>query len=128
MPSFLKSLVVVYCSDIQASAHFYGEILGLETYYSFPKIGEPEHFEYKIGESVIGISSFKGLQSHGLPVEVSGHPFEIGLKTDDIFGLFEYLNKESVKIIKPPAKSEAGNYFGYISDPDGNWISIYQNA
>ncbi|MBK9511490.1 MAG: VOC family protein [Cytophagaceae bacterium] len=77
MPTFLKSLVVVYCSDIQASAHFYGEILGLETCYRFPKIGEPEHIEYKIRESVIGISSFKGLQSHGLPVEVSDIPSKL---------------------------------------------------
>ena len=128
MPSFLKSLVVVYCSDIQASAHFYGEILGLELCYRFPKIGEPEHIEYKIGESVIGISSYKGLQSHGLPVEVSGHPFEIGLKTEDLFGLFDYLKNNGVKILKPIAKSDAGNYFAYISDPEGNWISIYQNA
>lgn len=127
MPHFLKALVTVYAHDIVQSAHFYGEVLGISESYRFPTTGVPEHIEYAVGATTIAISSPAGLSAHGMPPASAGHPCEIGLKTDDIVQVFAQLQAAGVPIIKEPSASAAGNWYGYCADPDGNWISIYQN-
>ena len=127
MAQFLKSLVTLYAQDIQRSAAFYGGVLGLAETYRFPATGTPEHIEYAVADSTIAISSPAGLRAHGMPAATPGHPCEIGLKTDDINAVFGLLRAAGVVIIKDPMPSPAGNWFGYCADPDGNWISIYQN-
>lgn len=127
MAQFLKALVTIYAQDIEQSAHFYGEILGLTESYRFPKTGDAEHIEYDVGSTTIAISSPAGLIAHGMPPASAGHPCEIGLKTDDIQQVFATLQTAGVTIIKEPTSSAAGNWYCYCADPDGNWISIYQN-
>ena len=128
MPTFVKSLVTIYTNDIAKSADFYGRVLGLEESYRFPKEGAVEHIEYSIGSTTLGISSPVGLVSHGMPPATPGHPFEIGLKTNNLHEVVEHLRTESVVILKEPTLSDAGNMYAYFADPDGNWISVYQNA
>lgn len=127
MPQFLKALVTVYAQDIERSAHFYGVVLGLPESYRFPATGVAEHIEYAVGTTTIAISSPAGLRAHGMPAASAGHPCEIGLKTDDIAQVFAQLRAANVLILKEPTASAAGNWYGYCADPDGNWISIYQN-
>lgn len=127
MPQFFKALVTVYAQDIERSAHFYGVVLGLPESYRFPATGVAEHIEYAVGATTIAISSPTGLRAHGMPAASAGHPCEIGLKTDDIVQVFVQLREAGVPIIKEPTASAAGNWYGYCADPDGNWISIYQN-
>jgi len=127
MPQFFKALVTVYAQDIEQSAHFYGVVLGLPESYRFPATGVAEHIEYAVGATTIAISSPTGLRAHGMPAASAGHPCEIGLKTDDIAQVFVQLRAANVLILKEPTASAAGNWYGYCADPDGNWISIYQN-
>lgn len=127
MAQFLKALVTIYAQDIARAAHFYGEILGLAESYRYPATGDAEHIEYAIGGTTVAISSPAGLMSHGMPPASAGHPCEIGLKTDDIVQVFAHLRAAGVPILKAPTASAAGNWYGYCADPDGNWISIYQN-
>lgn len=126
MATFIKSLVTMYAQDILRAADFYGRLLGLEETYRFPPEGIAEHIEYRIGTTTIAISSPAGLQAHGMPPATPGHPFEIGLKTDDIHAIVQQLRAQGVTILKEPSLSAAGNQYAYIADPDGNWISIYQ--
>ena len=127
MAQFLKALVTIYAQDIEQSAYFYGKVLGLAESYRFPATGAAEHIEYAVGATTIAISSPAGLIAHGMPAASAGHPCEIGLKTDDIHQVFAQLRAAGVSIIKEPAASAAGNWYGYCADPDGNWISMYQN-
>ena len=127
MAQFLKALVTVYAQDILRSAQFYGDVLGLSEAYRFPATGMPEHIEYAVGATTVAISSPAGLIAHGMPPASAGHPCEIGLKTDDIVQIFAQLRGAGVTILKEPTASAAGNWYGYCADPDGNWISIYQN-
>ncbi len=128
MATFLKSLVTIYSQDIQQAADFYGRIMGLEETYRFPSEGIAEHIEYAVGTTTLAISSPAGLQAHGMPPSTPGHPFELGLKTDDIHAIVQHLRTQGVSILKEPALSAAGNLYAYVADPDGNWISVYQNA
>jgi len=127
MPQFFKALVTVYAQVIEQSAHFYGVVLGLPESYRFPATAVAEHIEYAVGATTIAISSPTGLRAHGMPAASAGHPCEIGLKTDDIAQVFVQLRAANVLILKEPTASAAGNWYGYCADPDGNWISIYQN-
>lgn len=127
MANFSKSLVTVYSANVDRALHFYGTILGLQETYRFPREGEPEHVEFSVGSTTIAVSSPAGLSSHGMPAPTPGHPFEIGLRTDDVDALIAELKVHAVTILREPFSSPAGNRTAYIADPDGNWISIYHN-
>lgn len=127
MPAILKALVTVFSSDIERSAGFYGGLLGLAESYRFPRSGAPLHIEYAVGGTTIAISAPEGLASHGMPPATSGHPFEIGLKTDDVDALVDLLRAAGTTILREPFDSPAGNRVAYVADPDGTWISLYHN-
>lgn len=128
MAAILKVLVNIYSADIQRAADFYGRVLGLAETYRFPSGGEPEHIEYQVDSTTIAVSSPAGLQSHGMPPATSGHPFEIGIKTDNVDTTVAELRAAGVTVLKDPSVSPAGIRYAYITDPDGNWISIYQSV
>ncbi len=128
MATFLKALVTIYSADIRRAMDFYGRLLGLEETYRFPYEGESEHVEYNVGGATIAVSSPAGLQSHGMPPATPGHPFELGIKTDNVDAAVSELRAAGVTILKDPSVSPAGNRYAYITDPDDNWISLYQNV
>jgi lactoylglutathione lyase len=128
MPTFLKALITIYAADIARAVDFYGRVLGCEETYRFPSQGEPEHVEFCVGGATIAVSSPAGLRAHGMPAATPGHPFELGLKTDDVDVTVQALRACGVTILKEPCLSLAGNRYAYIADPDGNWISLYQNV
>ncbi len=127
MVTFLNALINIYSADINKAIDFYGRVLGLEETYRFPYAGEAEHVEFHVGSATIAVSSAAGLRSHGLPPATPGHPFEIGLKADDVDAAVQELRDAGVMIVKEPSDSLAGNRYAYVADPDGNWISLYQN-
>jgi|WetSurMetagenome_2_1015567.scaffolds.fasta_scaffold1087503_1 lactoylglutathione lyase len=128
MATYLKALVTIYSVDIRKAMDFYGRILGFAETYRFPKEGEPEHVEFQIGGATLAVSSPAGLRTHGMPLATPGHPFELGIKTDNVNTAVNELRAAGVMIIKEPSMSPAGNRYAYIVDPDGNWISLYQNV
>ena len=127
MATFLKALTTVYSANIAKAIDFYGRLLGFEETYRFPYAGEPEHVEFRVGGTTLAVSSAAGLRSHGLPPATPGHPFEIGLKTENVDAAVAELRAAGVTVIKEPQNSAAGNRYAYVADPDGNWISLYQN-
>lgn len=128
MATFLKALVNIYSADIRRATDFYGRVLGLAETYRFPYEGEPEHVEFQVGGATIAVSSPAGLQSHGMPPATPGHPFELGIKTDNVDDTVSELRAAGVAIIKDPSVNPAGIRYAYIADPDGNWISLYQTV
>jgi lactoylglutathione lyase len=62
-----------------------------------------------------------------MPEASPGHPFEIAIKTDDLDIAIAQLKAAGVTVLKEPATSAAGNRYACIADPDGTWISLYQN-
>ena len=127
MPTFLSAVTTIYSSNIAKAAAFYGRILGFQETYRFPREGEPEHVEFRVGDGTIAVSSPAGLQSHQMPAAPPGHPFELGFETDDVDGTVSELRNQGVSIVREPSMSPAGIRFAYIADPDGTWISIYRS-
>ncbi len=127
MATYSNALVNIYSGNMPRATDFYGRLLGLKETYRFPKVGEPEHIEFRIGEATIAVSSPAGLRAHGMPPSNPGHPFEIGIQTDNVDAALAELRAAGVTVIKEPAINPAGIRFAYIADPDGNWISVYQS-
>jgi lactoylglutathione lyase len=125
MAIFSSALVTVYSPNIARAIHFYGVVLGLQETYRFPHSGPPEHVEFRVASTTIAVSSPEGLASHGMPPPTPGHPFEIGLKTENVDTLISELRAQGVTILREPFNSLAGNRTAYFSDPDGTWISVY---
>lgn len=125
MPKILSAMINIFSRDIAEAAHFYGRILGLPETYRFPRDGEPEHVEFRAGVATIAVSSAAGLRSHGMPAPTPGHPFEVGLETDDVDAAVRELRARGVTIIREPSTSPAGIRYAYIADPDGTWLSLY---
>lgn len=123
----LKALVTVFASDVERSAQFYAQNLGLRQTYRFPRQGVAEHVEFDAGGFTVAVSSDAGLKAHGMPTSSPGHPFELGLKTDDVDGAIAELEAAGVTVLRQPFSSAAGNRVAYVADPDGNWISLYHN-
>ena len=127
MATYLKALVNIFTPDIDRSAWFYGEVLGLRETYRFPRSGKAEHIEYEVGATTVAFSSPEGLKSHGMPEPTAGHPFELALKTDDVVGAVRDLEAAGIVILRHPAVSAADNKYAYVEDPSGTWISLYEN-
>lgn len=127
MPQVIKALVTVYGQDIARSAAFYGQTLGFSETYRYPRSGPPEHVEFNAGGVTIAVSSDAGLASHGMPASSPGHPFEIGLKVDNVDEAVSSLRAHGTTVLREPFDSAAGNRTAYVADPDGNWISLYHN-
>ena len=76
MPTFISAVTTIYLADLARAADFYGRILGLSETYRFPRAGEPEHVEFRVGSATVAVSSAAGLRSHHMPEATRGHPFE----------------------------------------------------
>jgi lactoylglutathione lyase len=83
--------------------------------------------EFRVGSATIAVSSAAGLRSHGMPEATLGHPFEVGLETDDVEATVNELRAQGVMIIREPSTSPAGVRYAYIADPDDTWISLYRS-
>ena len=127
MPKYISAVTTIYSSDIARAARFYGQILGFEETYRFPREGAPEHVEFRVGSGTIAVSSAAGLRSHQMPEATPGHPFELGFETVDVDALVSELRIQGVAILREPSMSPAGIRYAYIADPDGTWISLYRS-
>ncbi len=127
MPTFISAVTTIYSADLARAADFYGRILGLSETYRFPRAGEPEHVEFRVGSATVAVSSAAGLRSHHMPEATRGHPFELGFETEDVDALVDDLRAKGVTILREPGMSPAGIRYAYIEDPDGTWISLYRS-
>ena len=127
MPTFISAVTTIYSADLARATDFYGRILGLQETYRFPRAGEPEHVEYRVGSTTVAVSSAAGLRSHHMPEATPGHPFELGFETEDVDALVDDLRAQGVTILREPDMNPAGIRYAYIEDPDGTWISLYRS-
>jgi lactoylglutathione lyase len=125
MARFSRAVVTIYTTDIEKAVDFYGRILGLEETFRHGSGDVPGHVEFHVGLTTLALSARSGLAVHGLPAASPGHPFEIGLKTDDVGALIADLRDQGITALKEPFFTNAGNRVAYIADPDGNWIAVY---
>lgn len=114
---------ILYVNDVEASIHFYQDVLG------FPiKLRVESYVEFDTGEVTLSINSRQDVrEALGLPIpeaNSSSQTFEIGFVVDDVHQTIATLKEKGVSVIKEPETKLWGQTVAYVSDPDGHFIEI----
>lgn len=113
--------IIVYVSDMQRSAAFYRDVLGLPM-----KFTSPGWTEFITGTTTLALHTTgeEKLPPHqGRPPAGQAH---IGFMVDDIQAAYEALKAQDVFFSLPPQKQVTGNTLAVFHDPDGLGITIQQ--
>ena len=75
----------------QLSLHLYRDLLGgTQTFQHTPE-GFAEHAELRLGDAIIALSSYEGVENEGLPTPTSGHPLELVVECESTDELVDSL-------------------------------------
>jgi lactoylglutathione lyase len=121
---FLSAFPSLYVFDMNQSLAFYRDLLEFEETFRFPDNGEPEHVELRLGDSLIGLTTYAAAKEGSVSAPTLGHPFELAIWAEDADEAISRLREARVPILVEPNVSNAGIVRSYVSDPDGNWLAI----
>lgn len=115
--------IALTVSDVEASRHFYGQVLGMHELPSIPMPGSPERTVYlfQIGPTLIKFWSFgKELPNYaGSHLEAYGNRY-IQYHTRDADAAYKFVKSRGAKIVLPP--TPVGSMpveITFVADPDG---------
>lgn len=115
----------ILVKDLDASAEFYGEVLGLE---EIPTVGLPDYIRwFQLGDKV----QIHLIESEEILEKTKG--VHMSLATDKLNELMDFLKSESIDFENWPGEANTTNTRPdgvkqiYVQDPDGNWIEINDN-
>jgi predicted enzyme related to lactoylglutathione lyase len=114
--------VFIKATDPKAMAAWYQQHLGIDfhggVYADFP-------FTDEAGKLSPGSNVLSFFKSDSKYFDPSEKQVMINLRVDDLFALLEQLKAEGVTIVGDPMDEEYGK-FGWIMDPEGNKIELWQ--
>ena len=115
----------IQVKDLDASARFYGEILGLK---EIPNGGLPDHIRWFQLDDKTQIHL---IESEELPEKHKG--VHMALNTGKLDALMQFLKEQNVAFENWPGEAGTTNTRPdgikqiYLQDPDGYWIEINDN-
>jgi lactoylglutathione lyase len=114
----------VYTRDVRVSAEFY-ERLGFSRQYQFPPgSDEPGYVGMRRDESDLGVvheSSPRDLIGQTMG---DGPRFELFVYVDDVDDTVARMRDASVTILREPEDMPWGERVAYVTDPDGNPVTL----
>lgn len=114
--------VFIKAKDPKALAAWYEEILGIPfnngTYTDFP-------FTDEAGKITPGSNVLSFFKADSKYFDPSEKQVMINLRVSDLFALLDELKQKNVTIVGDPMDEEYGK-FGWIMDPEGNKIELWQ--
>ena len=122
---FKKDHDAILVKDVNASAKFYGEILGLK---EIPNGGLPDHIRWFQLEDNIQLHL---IESEELPEKHKG--FHMALNTSDLEKFMLFLKEKDIAFENWGGEANTTNTRPdgvkqiYLQDPDGYWIEINDN-
>lgn len=126
-PMFRTPQVNLYSRDLPRAVAFYQQF-GFTESFRTPEKGPIQHIELKLDGFTLGIATFEAaMQTHKLHPGGEGHWAEIVVKTDDVDKAVSALVEKGARLITAPHDFAGGMLrAGWIADPDGNPVQIYQ--
>jgi lactoylglutathione lyase len=122
---FADALINVYTRDIQAAAHFYGDLLGLTETFRTPAEGVPAHIEFRVGGFTLGLGTVEAAkQVHHVDAEPGRPAMALVFWTDDVDAEVARLVAAGVPALIPPHDTGNDNRNALLTDPDGNLVEI----
>ena len=127
LPRFRTPQVNLYSKDLPRAVAFYRQLGFAETFRT-PSNGPIEHIELTLDGFTLGIATFAAATAtHKLHPGGEGHWAEIAVRTDDVDKAVNALVEKGAKLITAPHDFAGGQIrAGWIADPDGNPVQIYQ--
>jgi lactoylglutathione lyase len=111
---------ILVTTDLDRSLRFYRDLLRGTVTYQFPDDGTPVYVSVAIGESTLGI----GLDREGADVGRA----HLWVTVDDCDQAVAHLSAAGVVVVSPPEDQPWGERVARVLDPDGNQISLGQEA
>ncbi len=116
--------VVLRCRDEDRALDFYTRVLGLTEERRIEQIGL---IQLRAGRSMVDLVP----AGTNLPDEKNRNVDHVclGIETDDIAGVVEYLRRNSVEVLGEPAMRYGAHGQGlsvYLRDPEGNIVELKQ--
>lgn len=126
-PLFRTPQVNLYSRDLPRAVSFYQQFGFAETFRT-PEKGPIAHIELKLDGFTLGIATFEAAsQTHKLHPGGAGHWAEIVVRTDDVDRAVQMLVEKGAPLITAPHDFAGGMLrAGWVADPDGNPVQIYQ--
>ncbi|WP_238388486.1 VOC family protein [Christiangramia aestuarii] len=120
--NFNKDHDAIEVSDLEASARFYKEVLGLK---EIPNGGLPEHIRwFELNDKV----QIHLIESESLPEKQKG--VHMALNTNKLQEFMDFLNSKDTHFENWPGEAGKTNTRPdgvkqiYLQDPDGYWIEV----
>ena len=114
--------VFIKAIDPQLLADWYEQHLGIDfngnTYVDFP-------FADKEGKMTAGSNVLSFFKEDNAYFQPSKKPAMLNLRVDDLMSLLDRLKLSGVEIVGEPMDEEYGK-FGWIMDPEGNKIELWE--
>jgi len=126
-PTFSAPQVNLYSRDLPRAVAFYQQF-GFKEAFRTPQKGPIEHIELKLGTFTLGIATFEAASNtHKLHPGGEGHWAEIVVRADDVDKAVKALIEKGAPLITAPHNFAGGQVrAGWVADPDGNPVQIYQ--
>jgi lactoylglutathione lyase len=122
---FATGFVNVYTADIEASLHFYRDLVGFEETFRTPKEGIPEHVELALNGFALGLGTVEAARRvHGVDASPGSPAMVVVVWTDDVDSAFEHMRSAGVPVVQTPHDTGNNNRNALLRDPDGNLVEI----
>jgi catechol 2,3-dioxygenase-like lactoylglutathione lyase family enzyme len=122
---YVTGLVNLYTNDIEASIHFYGDLLGFVETFRTPTEGVPEHVELSLEGFKVGLGTVEAARRvHGVDAQPGSPAMVLVVWTDDVDKSFADLAAAGVPVLQPPHDTGNNNRNALLRDPDGNLVEL----
>lgn len=125
-PTSVLSFTKLCVSDLDRSARFYVEVLGLREAwrYAFPGLNE---VVLQSADKADGMSLGLMLWDPPRPLAVGHEHGRIGVVTSDVEGFFARARTLGARVLEEPHEMpDVGFKVGFIADPDGYAVEVVQ--
>ena len=117
--------------DLDASLHFYRDVLGFEDVGAGPIPGGAHMHQLRCGTSVIKLVAFDPTPEAANPPggihKASGYRYWT-ISVADVAGAAEACAAAGVKVKVPPTEVMPGVTIAMLADPDGNWVELLETT
>ena len=124
----LRAFPVVYARDVGAVVAFY-ERLGFEVVFQFPAEGEAGYVGMRRDESELGVATYDSPRAlAGVEPGGGGPRFELFVYVEDLDAAVADLRQAGDTVLREPADMPWGERLAFVTDPEGNPVSLAQST
>jgi lactoylglutathione lyase len=120
----MRAFPVLYAADVTAVAAFYRR-LGFEEHFSLPsEDGSPGYVGLRRGEAELGVTTEQTPRLLAGVEPGAGPRHELFVYVADVDDAVAALREHGATVLRDPADMPWGERVAYVTDPEGNVVSL----